>query len=250
MNGDLLTNERCAIVTGANSGIGRAIVTRLLADGFHVVANVFASEGQHDDEEQFEPGVEVLWGDLTQEDDAAQLAARSLEKHGRIDVLVNTAGGGAVTPILDLTLEQWRRMIDSNLTTAFVASRAVIAPMIDQQHGRIVNISSQLAFKGSPELAHYSAAKAGLGGLTRSLALALAPHRITVNAVAPGPIATSGHRHAGVTPDALAKQIDGLPLKRLGQPDEIAGAISYLAGDLGGFVTGQTIHVNGGDIMP
>lgn len=248
-----MSRHGAAIVTGANSGIGRAIVTRLVAAGFGLVANVFGPDGPEAEEAKFEGGdrVAVRWGDMTSPEDAAGLVALARERFGHLELLINTAGGGTVCPFLEMDVDTFRQMVDRNLTTAFVASRAAAEEMATQGHGRIINISSQLAFKGAPHLAHYAAAKAGVGGLTRSMALALAPHGITVNSVAPGPIATDAHVRGGVTPAQLEAQAAALPLGRLGKPEEIAEAVAFLATSPGGdFSTGQTFHINGGDVMP
>jgi 3-oxoacyl-[acyl-carrier protein] reductase len=240
------------VVTGASSGIGRAIVERVGRDGFGVVANVFDCSDEPDLAAEPSPGpVITRAGDMTREVDAIALVDTALERFGRVDLLVNNAGGGRIQPFTSIGLADWRHLLDSNLTTAFVVTRAVVPHMIERSRGRIVNIASQQAFKGAPKLAHYCAAKAGVIGLTRALALELAEHGITVNAVAPGPIDTGGHARAGVAPDALMAQIAALPLRRLGTPGEVAESVAFLASSpAGDFYTGQTLHPNGGDVMP
>jgi 3-oxoacyl-[acyl-carrier protein] reductase len=246
---------RTAIVTAATSGIGIAIVDRLSRAGFAVMANYYDPQ-----EEGYElplPACEgrgpvaSRWGDMTRADHAEALVAATLEEFGRLDVVVNNAGGGEVCPFDQMTPADWHRLLDVNLTSAFLVCRAALGPMQRRSSGRIVNIASQQAFKGAAGLVHYCAAKAGVVGMTRALAHELAPHGITVNAVAPGPIETEGHRRAGVTPEQLRRQAAGLPLKRLGRPVEVAESVLFLADSPSGdFYTGQTLHVNGGDVMP
>jgi 3-oxoacyl-[acyl-carrier protein] reductase len=223
--------------------------------GFSLVANVFesASEAAELEREFRASGAEAVAvaGDMTDPADAATLVATALERFGGVDLLVNNAGGGEICPFEQMQLPDWRRVVDSNLTSTFVVASEAVTAMKRQGGGRIINISSQQAFKGAPRLAHYCAAKAGVVGFTRALALELAPYGITVNAIAPGPIATDGHARAGVTEEELRSQIAGLPLGRLGRPDEVAESVMFLAqSPSGDFYTGQTLHINGGEVMP
>jgi 3-oxoacyl-[acyl-carrier protein] reductase len=252
-----MTRSRCAIVTGGNTGIGRAITLGLASDGFDVVCN-YLTEAERADavamDAASQPGgrpVVTLQGDMTSPDDARRLAAEALRRFGAIDVLVNNAGGGELRSFLDMEIDDWERIVARNLTTTYVVTRAVAGTMVTQRSGRIINVSSQQAFKGAARHAHYCAAKAGVVGLTRALALEFAPYGILVNAVAPGPIETSGHAAAGVSGEQLARQISELPLARLGQPEEISASVLFLANSPSGdFYTGQTLHPNGGDVMP
>jgi NAD(P)-dependent dehydrogenase (short-subunit alcohol dehydrogenase family) len=230
---------RKALVTGAASGIGASVVQRLKDEGVEVVETDIHSTGE----------------DLTDADDVEKLAARA----GTPDFLVNVAGGpvaptreetlppipGAVA-LADLTEKQWNGVIAANLTTAFLVCREFAPRMKARQFGRIINFASIAARRGSDRVGvHYAAAKGGIIGLTKTLALELGPHGITVNAIAPGFIRTPRIAAAdwGGATDAF---IASLPLKRAGKPEDIAGVVAVLCSEAGGYVSGATIDVNGG----
>jgi 3-oxoacyl-[acyl-carrier protein] reductase len=234
---------RKALVTGAASGIGASIVERLKREGVEVVAT------------DIHPAGDLLVADLTNADDVEKLSARA----GTPDFLVNVAGGPAaptrrqtLPPIPgaialeDLTEKEWSAVIAANLTTAFLVCREFAPRMKARKFGRIVNFASIAARRGSDRVGvHYAAAKGGIIGLTKTLALELGPHGITVNAIAPGFIKTPRIAEAGWG-DASAAFIDSLPLKRAGKPDDIAGVVAMLCSEAGGYVSGATIDVNGG----
>jgi NAD(P)-dependent dehydrogenase (short-subunit alcohol dehydrogenase family) len=233
-----------ALVTGATSGIGAAICARLKREGVQVIAT------------DIHPAAEVVVADLTDADDVERLSAKA----GTPDFLVNVAGGpvaptrGDTQPALpsrSLTLEdvdeqQWSRVLAANLTTAFLMCRAFAPRMKAKRSGRIVNFTSIAARRGSDRVGvHYAAAKGGIIGLTKTLALELGPFGITVNAIAPGFIKTP--RIAEANWGAVSQQfIDALPLRRAGKPDDIAGVVAMLCSDAGAYVSGATIDVNGG----
>ena len=230
---------RKALVTGAASGIGAAIVQKLQKEGVEVVATDIHSTGE----------------DLTDADDVEKLAARA----GTPDFLVNVAGGPAVTTrkdtlppipgamaLEDLDEKTWNAVIAANLTTAFLVCREFAPRMKARKFGRIVNFASIAARRGSDRVgAHYAAAKGGIIGLTKTLALELGPHNITVNAIAPGFIKTP-RIAAADWGNAGQAFIESLPLKRAGKPDDIAGVVAMLCSEAGGYVSGATIDVNGG----
>lgn len=234
---------RRALVTGAASGIGSSIVRRLEAEGVEVVATDIHPDG------------DVIVADLTDADDVERLSAQA----GAPDFLINVAGGPAaptradtLPPIPgamaleDLDLKEWNSVIAANLTTAFLVCREFAPRMKARRFGRIVNFSSIAARRGSDRVgAHYAAAKGGIIGLTKTLALELGPFGITVNAIAPGFIKTP-RIAAADWGDASATFIDTLPLKRAGEPRDIAGVVAMLCSDAGGYVCGATIDVNGG----
>ncbi len=172
-----------------------------------------------------------------------------LEAHGRIDILVNSAGILDEAPLVEMSLEQWQRTVDVDLTGTFLACRAVVPHMVSRGSGRVINIASQLGIKGGRGLTHYSAAKAGVIGLTKALALEVAQDGVLVNAIAPGPVHTP--MVAGITEEwKQAKQAE-LPLGRFGVPAEVAPTAVLLASSpAGNLYVGQTLGPNSGDVMP
>ena len=226
-----------AVVTGGASGIGRAIVEKLRAGG----ADVMAADIQ-------EPRDVLI--DVSKPEDAERLVQAALDRFARLDFLVNCAGNAHVGPVADMPFDAWRSVLDVHLTGMFLCCRAAIDALVASR-GRIVSVSSSYGFKGRPNGAHYSAAKAGMVGLTKVLAGELAPH-VNVNALAPGPIDTPRWR-AGLSDaeysDKKTQRINDIPLGRMGEPDDIADAVLFLLGPTSRWITGQTLHVNGGEFM-
>jgi 3-oxoacyl-[acyl-carrier protein] reductase len=234
---------RKALVTGAASGIGSSIVERFQREGVDVVAT------------DIHPSGGLIVADLTDEDDVEKLSAKA----GVPDFLVNVAGGAAaptrgntLPPIPgaialeDLKEKEWNAVIAANLTTAFLVCREFAPRMKARKFGRIVNFASIAARRGSDRVGvHYAAAKGGIIGLTKTLALELGPHGITVNAIAPGFIKTP-RIEAAQWGNAPEEFLNSLPLRRAGKPDDIAGVVAMLCSAAGGYVSGATIDVNGG----
>jgi len=234
---------RRALVTGAASGIGSSVVEKLRGEGVEVVAT------------DIHPGQGIEVADLTSADEVEKLAGMA----GAVDFLVNVAGGPAVVTrkhtlppipgaiaLEDVDEKTWSAVIAANLTTTFLVCRELAPRMKARKFGRIVNFTSIAARRGSDRVGvHYAAAKGGIIGLTKTLALELGPHNITVNAIAPGFIKTPRIEEAGWG-DATAAFIQSLPLRRAGKPDDIAGVVAMLCSDAGGYVSGATIDVNGG----
>lgn len=236
-------------MTGASRGIGRAIALALAAEGAKVAVNYASSSGAADAvvAEIAGAGSEAiaLQADVSKADQVDTLFAAVMEKWGRVDVLVNNAGITRDTLLLRMKPEDWQAVIDLNLTGVFLCTRAASKIMLKQKSGRIVNISSVVGLMGNPGQSNYSAAKAGVIGFTKSVAKELAPRGITVNAIAPGFIATDMTH--GLDSDGILKMI---PLGRYGQAEEVAGATRFLAADpAAAYITGQVLNVDGGMVM-
>ncbi len=243
---------KSAAVTGGGSGIGRAITLALAKEGARVVAGDIVARSAEETARLAPPDAVVATTiDVSREDDAARLVRTALERFGRLDFLVNCAGNASVKPVLELSEAEWRALIDVHLTGTFLCCRAAV-DAIAQSGGGVVSMSSSYAFKGRPGSAHYSAAKAGIFGFTRVLASELAP-RATANVIAPGPIDTPRWR-AGLSDAEYAekkrKRVADVPLGRLGTPEDIADAVLFLLGPRGRWITGQVLHVNGGEFYP
>ncbi|MFM7427858.1 MAG: 3-oxoacyl-[acyl-carrier-protein] reductase [Elainella sp.] len=239
-----------AIVTGASRGIGRAAALALAAEGATVVVN-YASSSQAADQVVAEitgmgSQAVALQADVGQAEQVEALFNATMEKYGRVDVLVNNAGIARDTLLLRMKLEDWQAVIDLNLTGVFLCTRAASKIMLKQRSGRIVNITSVVGEMGNAGQANYSAAKAGVIGFTKTVAKELASRGITVNAVAPGFITTDMTADLKVGEEILKL----IPLGRYGQPEEVAGLIRFLAADAAAaYITGQVINVDGGMVM-
>jgi acetoacetyl-CoA reductase len=236
-----------ALVTGGARGIGLAISTRLAARGVRVAvgysrgaeaAKAFASA---------HAGATIHQGNIGVAADCERVIDEVLEQHGQLDVLVNNAGITIDRTVRKMSVEDWDRVIGINLSGAFYLSRAVLQHMLDRGSGRIINISSVIGEKGNIGQANYAAAKSGLFGLTNSLALETARKGITVNSVAPGFIATE--MVEAIPEDILNRVIATIPVGRLGEPDEVARVVEFLADPDSGYITGEIIDCNGGLYM-
>ncbi|OIP75408.1 MAG: 3-oxoacyl-[acyl-carrier-protein] reductase [Oscillatoriales cyanobacterium CG2_30_44_21] len=245
-----LLEGQVAIVTGASRGIGRAIAIALGNEGAKVVVNYASSTNAAEEIVKLikEKGGEAiaLHADMSHEAQVESLIKSTMDTWGRVDVLVNNAGITRDTLLLRMKLEDWQSVIDLNLTGVFLATRAVSKIMLKQKSGRIVNIASVAGQMGNPGQGNYSAAKAGVIGFTKTVAKEMASRGITVNAVAPGFIATDMTADLKNT-DEILKFI---PLGRYGQPEDIAGMVKFLAADpAAAYITGQVFNVDGGMVM-
>ncbi|MFG0304602.1 MAG: 3-oxoacyl-[acyl-carrier-protein] reductase [Phycisphaerales bacterium JB040] len=245
-----MTDTRVAIVTGASRGIGRAIATRLAADGRHVVLSA-RSEGPLN---ELKAEIEGAGGAATVKavdiSDSAALAAMIesvADELGRLDILVNNAGITRDNLILRMSDEEWADVISTNLTSAFVACRAAARPMMKGKFGRICNIASTSGLIGNSGQANYAAAKSGLTGFTKTIARELGGKGITANVIAPGFIQTDMTKDL---PEAVTEGVKKMmAVRNLGVPEDIAAAVAYVTSDDAGFLTGQTIAVDGGMTM-
>jgi 3-oxoacyl-[acyl-carrier protein] reductase len=249
MNTTASTSAQVALVTGATRGIGRAIALALAEQGLTVIGTATTDAGAASISLALAafPGSQGLKLDVN---DAAGVDAAVdaiVKQQGGLHVLVNNAGITRDTLAMRMKDDDWDAVLDTNLKAVFRLSRAVIRPMMKQRYGRIISITSVVGASGNPGQANYAAAKAGVAGMTRALARELGSRNITVNCVAPGFIATA---MTETLPEAQkAALLQQIPLQRLGQPEEIAHAVTFLASPQAGYITGSELHVNGGMFM-
>ena len=241
--------QRVAFVTGAMGGLGTAICQAFANDGYKVVA---AYHPQFDDKNAWLAEMEAagykdficVAGDVSKLEDCQAMAAEAEAKAGPVDILVNNAGITRDKFFAKMEKDQWDAVINTNLTSLFNMSKQFSAKMAERGWGRIINISSLNGVKGQAGQTNYSAAKAGVIGFTKALAQELAVKGVTVNAIAPGYVATK--MVMAIREDILKGIVDTVPMKRLCKPEEIGGACSYIASDLAGYMTGATLNINGG----
>ncbi|HXB75439.1 MAG TPA: SDR family NAD(P)-dependent oxidoreductase [Candidatus Acidoferrales bacterium] len=240
---------RNAVITGASKGLGRAMALALAADGAGValvsrnreqlegVAAQIAAAG----------GVAgVFQADVTNEEQVRGVEREIVARFGKVNILINNAGINVRKPVTDFTLEEWRSVVDTSLTAAFLMCRSFVPHMTGQGYGRIVNMTSIMSWVSLPGRAAYSAGKAGLLGMTRALALELAPEGITANGISPGPFATEMNRPLMENAELNAQFLAGVPLGRWGKVEEIGQLAVYLCSDDAGFITGTDILIDGG----
>jgi 3-oxoacyl-[acyl-carrier protein] reductase len=246
-----MLSDQIALVTGASRGIGQAIAQALGAEKATVIGTATSAAGAENISATFnENGVKgtgmVL--DVANSDSVTNCVKQIIEEYGAPDILVNNAGITRDNLLMMMKDEQWDDIINTNLSSVYRMSKAVLRPMMKKRNGRIINISSVVGATGNAGQTNYAAAKAGLLGFTKSLAREIGSRNITVNTVAPGFIDTDMTRElAEEQRDALARQI---PLGRLGAAEEVAAAVVFLASPAAAYITGETIHVNGGMYMP
>jgi acetoacetyl-CoA reductase len=242
-------NGQIALVTGGIRGIGLAICERLMNRGIKVAAGYSANSdaAQQFADKYADHGVTIHQGNIGSSDDCVRVINEVLDQHGQLDILVNNAGITVDKTVRKMSPEEWDRVLHVNLSGAFYLSRAILQHMLNQGYGRIINISSVIGSAGGFGQANYAAAKSGMFGLTMSLALETASKGITVNTVTPGYITTE--MTAAVPSDVMDKLVARIPVGRLGEPNEVARVVEFLADPESGYITGQVYPVNGGLYM-
>ena len=238
---------KVALVTGASRGIGRAIAETLVQAGAVVVGTATSEKGAAAIQDYLGDKGFGLVLNVTDSESVANLYSQIKEKAGDVDILVNNAGITRDNLLMRMKDDEWQDIIDTNLTSLFKLSKPVMRSMMKKRNGRIINIGSVVGTMGNAGQTNYCAAKAGLIGFTKSLAREVASRQITVNAIAPGFIQTDMTDE--LTPEQQQAIMSQVPMERLGQAQEIANAVLFLASDSAAYITGETLHVNGGMYM-
>lgn len=243
--------DKVVVITGGARGIGRTFALAMAREGGDIIiVDLMMKHAQDVSDEVKSMGRESLAieADISEAEDVKKMGNLVLEKYGRLDVLINNAGTSRVVKTEDTSDEQWNIVINTNLKGTFLCSRAFIPAMVKRKSGKIINISSVMGWVGASGYAQYCAAKAGIIGFTRALAVELAEYNINVNCIAPGVIATKGML-LRISEEEAKKQAQKAPLGRMGKPEDLLGALMLLATEEGSFITGETINVNGGWFM-
>jgi len=238
---------RVALITGGARGIGRAIATHLSEGGAEIALCDIGLEEAQKTASELKTKAIALKADVSNSLDVSKLFEDVIKEFGRLDILINNAGITKDALLLRMKEEDWDSVIDINLKSVFLCSKEAVKIMSKQRYGRIVNIASVVAFMGNPGQANYSASKAGIVGLTKTIAREYASRSITVNAVAPGFITTP--MTDALPENVKAEMLKNIPIGRFGSPVEVADAVCFLASEGAGYITGQVIHVNGGMFM-
>ena len=235
-------SQKVAIVTGASRGIGRAIAKSLSIKDYIVIANYNKSEKEAMELKNEFTNIEIFKADVSKRDEVKKLVEYTLNKYGKIDVLVNNSGIDNEKLFQDITDEDWQNVINTNLYSVFCVTQEVANNMIHNKSGCIINISSIYAIQGGPYAVAYTASKAGIDGITKSLAKELGPSNIRVNSIAPGCIDTDMNKY--LSKEDFEEIKTQTPLQKIGQPEDIAKCVNWLVEDE--FTTGQVIAINGG----
>jgi NAD(P)-dependent dehydrogenase (short-subunit alcohol dehydrogenase family) len=237
---------RTALITGASKGLGKAMAIALAAEGARiglVSRDVALLNGVA---AQIGPSAHVFPADVTSEEQVRAIEREVAAEFGKVNILINNAGVNVRKPVTDFTMDEWRRVMDTSVTAAFLMCRSFVPMMTGAGYGRILNMTSIMSHVSLPGRTAYSAAKAALLGITRALALELAPEGITCNGISPGPFGTEMNRPLMENPEANAQFLASIPLNRWGKVEEIGQLAVYLCSDDGGFITGTDILIDGG----
>jgi 3-oxoacyl-[acyl-carrier protein] reductase len=240
-------NGSIALVTGASRGIGKAIAERLVADGATVIGTATSESGAQAISDYLRDSGEGKVLNVADPDSMQALLTDITEKHGGVDILINNAGITRDNLLMRMKDDEWQSIMDTNLTSIFKMSKAVLRGMMKKRKGRIINIGSVVGSTGNAGQANYAAAKAGVIGFSKSMAREVASRGITVNVVSPGFIDTDMTK--ALTDEQKESIFKDIPANRLGDPKEIAATVGFLASDDAAYITGETIHVNGGMYM-
>ncbi len=247
MNGKL--NGKVALITGASRGLGKAMAIAMGGEGAKLALVSRNLEQLHATARQVKAAggtAEVFQADVSREEDVSRLEKQVAAHFGRVQILINNAGINIRKPITDFTLEEWNRVMDTNVTSAFLMCRAFVPHMRGQGYGRIINLTSTMAWTSMPLRTAYSTSKSGLLGMIRALALELAPDAITVNGISPGPFATEMNTPLIENPETNRQFTAKIPLGRWGKVEEVGQLAVYLCSEDAGFITGTDILIDGG----
>ena len=241
--------DKVAIITGASKGLGKAMALALGAEGarlFLVSRNLAQLQATAAEARALGAETEVCPADITDEAQVRRVEAAATDRFGKVQILINNAGMNIRKPVTDFTLAEWRQVLDTNLTSVFLLCRAFVPHMKGQGYGRILNLTSIMSHVALPGRTAYAASKSALLGFTRALALELAPEKITVNGISPGPFATEMNAPLMQNPELSREFISKIPLARWGRVEEVGQLAVYLCSDDAGFITGTDILIDGG----